>query len=183
MSDIFQIRNATSKDLACLPVIEAAAAKLFPSERIPNPQATHPEDLLQESLNNRLLFVADVSDEIVGFCTCTELARYLHLDELSVAPDFGRRGIGRALTIRALEESAIRELRGVTLTTFSDFEWNAPFYRKLGFCEFDPSDLPGHLQELLEREAAEGLLHRVGMVYSNEARGPLNPMSRLLLRS
>ncbi len=169
VSESIQIRTATSRDLACLPVIEKAAGKLFPPERIPNPETTYPKELLEKSLSNELLFVAEISNEVVGFCTSTEIAPYLHLDELSVHPDFGQRGIGRALTIRVLEESSLRRLVGVTLTTFSDFRWNAPFYRKLGFVELSPTHLPRHVQAILEQEQAEGLLHRVGMVYSNGA--------------
>ena len=55
----------------------------------------------------------------------------------------------------ALEEHA----RGigatqVTLTTYRDLPWNAPFYRRLGFME--PPIMPAHLTNLLRLEAEHG---------------------------
>ena len=169
MSERFQIRGATRGDIASLSNIEAAAARLFPTERIPDPESTHAVDALEQSLQNGLLFVAAVEGEVVGFCTCTEVDQYLNIDELSVHPDFGKRGIGRALIERAIEESGSRKLAAVTLTTFADFAWNAPFYRRLGFAEVDAADLPVHVRDNLAQEAREGLVHRVGMVYSHVA--------------
>ena len=46
-------------------------------------------------------------------------------------------------------------LAAVTLTTFRDVPWNAPFYRRAGFTVVD--DPPPGLAELRAAERAEGL--------------------------
>ena len=48
-------------------------------------------------------------------------------------------------------------LRGVTLTTFRDVPWNAPFYRRLGFEVLDPEDLTPGLAAAFADEARRGL--------------------------
>ena len=57
----------------------------------------------------------------------------LHLEELDVLPGHGRQGIGTRL-VRALCDGARgRGIAAVTLCTFRDVPWNAPFYERLGF--------------------------------------------------
>jgi len=45
----------------------------------------------------------------------------------------------------------------VTLTTFRDVPWNAPFYRRLGFEEIPAADLHPELREIMDEEATHGL--------------------------
>ena len=156
------IRNAHETDLPGLAPIELAAGGAFPRDRLPDPDATYPLAFLERALEEALLFVAEVTGTVVGFSTCLAVDTYLHLDEVSVHPDYGRRGIGRALTQRVIDESAMRGLAGVTLTTFSDFAWNAPFYRTLGFRE--TVDRPPHVVARLQQERRQGLQNRVGMI-------------------
>ncbi len=55
------------------------------------------------------------------------------LDEVAVAPAHGRRGIGRALVDEVVAWAAAGGFPSVTLATFRDVPWNAPYYEKLGF--------------------------------------------------
>ena len=116
-------------------------------------------------MTNGLLYVAESSGKVVGFATCSEVDGYLHLDEMSVHPDHGRQGIGSALATRVIRESVDRSLDGVTLTTFEDIEWNAPFYSRLGFRQLAPGTLPKHVRHHLDEEMASGMTGRVGMLY------------------
>jgi len=53
----------------------------------------------------------------------------------------------------------------VTLRTYADVPWNAPFYAKHGYVELDP--LPAHLRPLADTEERMGLPRhgrRVAMV-------------------
>ncbi|KAA1423664.1 GNAT family N-acetyltransferase [Mumia zhuanghuii] len=69
----------------------------------------------------------------IAFATVDVLDGCAHLEQLSVIPAHGRRGVGTAL-VGAVEEWALcRGLGVVTLTTFADVPWNAPYYRRLGF--------------------------------------------------
>jgi hypothetical protein len=56
----------------------------------------------------------------------------------------------------------------VTLTTFRDVPWNAPFYARLGFRILEPSAWTPGLMALLALEESRGLPRRlrVAMRYS-----------------
>ncbi|MET9023025.1 hypothetical protein ABZV93_23880 [Actinopolymorpha sp. NPDC004070] len=45
----------------------------------------------------------------------------------------------------------------LTLTTFTDVPWNAPYYLRCGFVFMDDGDLTPGLRRIREREAAHGL--------------------------
>jgi ribosomal protein S18 acetylase RimI-like enzyme len=75
------------------------------------------------------------SGELAGYAVAGPLAGHFHLRELSVDPAFGRRGIGTSLVETVIEASRERGFPGVTLTTFRDVPFNAPFYARLGFEE------------------------------------------------
>ena len=78
-------------------------------------------------------------------------------------PRAGRRGIGRQLVEQVMASSCARRLQGVNLTTFSDFSWNAPFYRSLGFVDWTGSG--GFLEAQLAEQAAAGMTNRVAMIW------------------
>jgi GNAT superfamily N-acetyltransferase len=104
---------------------------------------------------------------VVGFAMTEPLGEALHLEQLSVDPAFGRRGIGAALVEHVCAAAGGRD---VTLTTFRDVPWNMPFYERLGFIEaMPPSDA---LRRRIEEEAAAGLdpSSRVAMIYRSRNR-------------
>lgn len=55
-------------------------------------------------------------------------------------------------------------LAALSLTTFRDVPWNAPFYAAFGFREWEPAETPASIQKLLDDEAAKGLANRCAMV-------------------
>ncbi|MEM8769986.1 MAG: GNAT family N-acetyltransferase, partial [Pseudomonadota bacterium] len=61
------------------------------------------------------------------------------------------------------EEAAARGLEAVTLTTFADIPWNAPFYAAMGFEVLREQGLTPFLAGALEEERALGLTERVAM--------------------
>ena len=56
------------------------------------------------------------------------------MHEVSVRHDSQGNGLGRRLVEAAMEYAQSEGLRCVTLTTFAEVPWNAPFYERLGFC-------------------------------------------------
>ena len=64
-----------------------------------------------------------------------ELGGQAHLEQLSVQPDFARRGIGRSLVEAALDAARGRGYSWMTLCTFAGVPFNAPFYADCGFEE------------------------------------------------
>ena len=77
--------------------------------------------------------------------------------ELSVDLAWQGKGIGRQLIARAADHARKVGLTSLTLTTFRDVPWNAPFYAKLGF-EYI-TELTPELREKREEEAAHGLAY------------------------
>jgi ribosomal protein S18 acetylase RimI-like enzyme len=176
------IRLGTRDDLVSLADIEIRAASLFPKNRIPQPPESLPYPMLSEAISQQLLFCAEkaISEKeaisgknkiITGFAACHSYqynnSSYLHLDEISVDPKFGQQGIGSQLMKYILNESMQRKQYAITLTTFSDFPWNAPFYNSLGFKELDFKESSNHIQAMLEEEQELGLKNRVAMIYKN----------------
>lgn len=160
MSSGFAIRAARREELRSLIVIERAAGRRF--RDVPE-LADLAEDLtplaeLETARDDDLVWVAEVDREtVVGFAYASILDGNLHLEELSVLPEWGRRGIGKALVHAVVERARSLGLRAVTLTTFRDVPWNAPFYARLGFEVLDqPRWSPG-LAAAFRDEARRGL--------------------------
>jgi GNAT superfamily N-acetyltransferase len=86
-----------------------------------------------------LLAVGDTTDQPVGFAHVVESGALAHLEQLSVLPGFGRLGYGRQLVLAAAHEARLRGYTQLTLRTFADVPWNAPFYRNCGFITTQPA--------------------------------------------
>jgi GNAT superfamily N-acetyltransferase len=92
-----------------------------------------------------------------AFVTVLDTRGDAHLEEVDVDPDFGRRRIGTRLVEAVLGWAHACGHAGVTLTTFRDVAWNAPFYARLGFEVLGESDWTDALRTLREAEREEGL--------------------------
>nr|WP_276512636.1 GNAT family N-acetyltransferase [Methylopila capsulata] len=146
---------------------------MFRTVGIPLPPdgALPPEEPLRRALADGLLLVAEVEDgRTAGFVAAAPLDAALHVFTIAVDPAHMRRGLGRALMTAALEHAAWAFWPAVTLTTFRDVPWNAPFYRSLGFLAADDALLAPGLAGVRARERAIGL----------DALGPRLAMARLL---
>jgi GNAT superfamily N-acetyltransferase len=107
-----------------------------------------------------LLWVAlDAAGTPVGFAVASVHGRRVHLDELDVLPEHGRKGVGSAL-VGSVEDHAVDSgCTEITLTTFGDIPWNAPFYASIGFEVIPEQDLDVELLRRLSAETELGL-HR-----------------------
>jgi GNAT superfamily N-acetyltransferase len=129
------IRPVRSDELVLLPALEAAADTMFE----PLDQGRFPGPGTPEEFDAALVvLVAGIPP--VGLCRIDPLGEGAHLEQLSVHPEHGRHGIGRALLRAGVEWTASRGYRELTLTTFRDVPWNGPFYASEGFVELGPAD-------------------------------------------
>jgi len=157
------VRSAQPSDFAAIERIEAAADQLFIEAFAPAhwPPATPAVDRLEQG---GFLLVGEACEargaEIVGFVHVLEAqddrgSGIAHLEQVSVLPGHGKRGYGRALVEAAMHEARGLGYAELTLRTYADLPWNAPFYRGLGFTETAPNC--AFLMELEDAERAEGL--------------------------
>ncbi|WP_370446193.1 GNAT family N-acetyltransferase [Cryobacterium sp. Y57] len=61
------------------------------------------------------------------------------MEQLSVAPGDARKGWGRALVEAAKIQAQKRGYHRISLRTYADVPWNAPFYASAGFVEEEPA--------------------------------------------
>lgn len=178
MSEVFVIRDADPADLPALPAIERRAAALYAGHDVEagvRADVTALADF-EKAEAEGLLWVATTRDDtVVGFAFCAMIDGNIHLDELDVLPEYGRRGIGTALVRAVCAEAARRGVAAVTLTTFRDIPWNAPFYTTLGFEPLAEPDWTPALARIVAQEAASGLepARRVVMRRTTTARRSL----------
>jgi predicted N-acetyltransferase YhbS len=65
--------------------------------------------------------------------------------------------VGRALLAHAAGRAGEEGLTGMTLTTFAEVPWNAPYYARLGFRVLAEAELTPGLRAIRAAEAAHGL--------------------------
>ena len=156
----FSIRPASLQDAALLSVIEKSAAQLFRTEPGLEWLAdsdTLPESVLLSHISLGTVWVAQTeAGQLTGFICTEEFDDELHIWELSVHANFQRMGIGKRLMQEAYKHVLSRGLSTLTLTTFSDVQWNAPWYAQFGF-QIVTASAGQRLVRLLDAETKHGL--------------------------
>ncbi|MBX8461444.1 GNAT family N-acetyltransferase [Enterobacter sp. RIT637] len=153
-------RPTTAHDVASLPAIERAAGQRF--RAWPELAWLADGDVIsveqhRDYAEQGLSWLALAADCPVGFLLAEAHASSLFIVELSVDLAWQGKGIGRQLIARAADHARRLGLASLTLTTFRDVQWNAPFYEKLGF-EY-VTELTPELRAKREEEAAHGLAY------------------------
>jgi GNAT superfamily N-acetyltransferase len=146
--------------------IERRAGRAFADVGLPEIAADDPgsvEWLAGFAKAGRAWVAVDADDRPIAYLIACVLDGALHIEQVSVDPDHARRGIGAALVDHAAERARAEGLHALTLTTFRDVPWNAPYYERLGFVVFD--DLGPELAARVahEAEAIPGDAPRVAM--------------------
>lgn len=91
----------------------------------------------------------------VGFMLFSPSGNDLHIDELNVLPTWQNRGLATAVLDALAEQARAQNRQRLTLTTFRDLAWNAPFYARRGFRAIDPNKggpvLQAEWQKLIDK--------------------------------
>ena len=151
------IRIAQPHELARIQHIEDDAGQRFLSEGFSDAEMPGlPVEMISTAMAEGLLFVAvDADDTPVAFALCLLRPGALHLEELDVLLAQQGQGLGRSLLDQVIRAAQERGLPKVTLTTYRDISFNAPFYARYGFSELH--EIPTWLQAIREEERAKGL--------------------------
>jgi ribosomal protein S18 acetylase RimI-like enzyme len=147
---VLEVRPAEEADLAELPEIDRRAEALFRVAGIDLPEIPYPVDELHESKA-----VLVVGRPAVGFVQIDEVDGLAHIQEIAVLPSHMRRGLGSLLLDAACSWARSAGYAAVTLTTYAEVPWNAPFYAARGFVEL--ASLTPELAELRDWERDIGL--------------------------
>jgi len=143
------IRVAHSGEFARLRELEEVSDEMFMDLGI-GPFAQVDE----ENHLDKAVVVLVSGDPPVGFACVEVVGGEAHIWQLSVHPSASRQGRGTALVGAVCDWARSEGFDAVTLTTFRDVPWNAPFYAKLGFHVLE--ELTPELAALREHEIAIG---------------------------
>jgi len=156
----YHVAAAGLEQVRSLPAIELEASRLFPESHVP-PNLRHvvtPQYAFASAQREGRLFTASTeTGEVVGLALAGVMDGAAYLAELDVLPAHGRRGLGRKLIEAVIEWAERGGFAELTLATFRDLPWNAPYYARLGFEELAPAALGPALAAVLRREATTGL--------------------------
>jgi hypothetical protein len=101
----------------------------------------HPEALAACRDEGRLWVITAADDRPAGFLITDMVDGCVHVEQVSVDPGSARQGLGRALLDHAAERAATADVPALTLTTFADVPWNAPYYVRCGFRVLDDGEV------------------------------------------
>lgn len=161
------VRAARESDLAVMQDIERAAGTWFREIGMPEIAEDEPlplAELARYRRDNRAWVAADDRDIPVAYLIADVVDGCLHVEQVSVHPRAARRKIGRTLLEHAAAHAVACGLPALTLTTFAEVPWNAPYYARLGFRVLGDGELSPGMRAIRDREVAHGL-HRWPRVF------------------
>jgi ribosomal protein S18 acetylase RimI-like enzyme len=129
-------RSARPDDIETIRALERASAQRFVglmdalAADEPSPAA-----VLAARIAHGGLIVAVENETVAGFVMFRPVETRAYVEQLDVLPAFAGRGIGAALLDAVADRARAARLEGLSLSTFRDVPWNAPYYRRLGFME------------------------------------------------
>ena len=136
-------------EIAALVKIEYAAGRLFTELGMVFPPHD-PAEVIRNAAT-----VLTVGTPPIAFAVVGELGPDAYLEQISVHPDHGRRGVGTSLLMTALAHAA--GYRRMVLTTFADIPWNGPWYAKHGFRTLPYAECSPEMQAVRDAEIQSGL--------------------------
>jgi len=154
------IRTASLTDLPVLRDIERAAGEPFRALDMATIADDEPPtigELTEFQRAGRAWVWVDGADHPAAYVLTDVIDGYAHIEQVSVHPGHSRRGVGSALMDHVAQWGAARDLAGLTLTTFANVPWNAPYYERLGFRVLADDELSPGLREIRANEAGRGL--------------------------
>ncbi len=105
----------------------------------------------------RAWVATDSNNEPVAYILVDDVDRHAHIEQVTVHPTHARQGLGRLLIEEVARWAVTQGLDGMTLTTFEEVPWNAPYYTRLGFVRVPASQWSQRMCRIVQKEGANGL--------------------------
>jgi len=154
------VRLARLDDLFAVRELERAAGEPFREidmDAVASDEPPPLEDLLVFQRDGRAWVATDAADRPVGYLLVDVVDDTAHIEQVSVHPDHSRQGLGRQLIETASAWAQGQRLTALTLTTFAEVPWNAPYYARLSFHVVPEDELSAGMRGIRDHEAARGL--------------------------
>lgn len=166
------IRPARAEEIPRILEIEEAAGRMLHGLGLLDETRDEgfPEEVLAHLVGLGQVFVACEDGRPVGMAIVSVHGDVVYLEEMDVLPECGRRGFGGRLLEHVCAWAGEKGM-AVTLSTFRDLPWNAPFYRKHGFVELEAPAWTAWMREIREKEAERGLRVDARVMMRRDARG------------
>ena len=155
-----RIRLATRNDIAAIQAIERQAGALFRGTdlaAVADDDPTDAETLAARIASSDLLVACFGDGPPIGFVMFHEVEVAAYVEEIAVVPDHAGQRIGAALLDEVGAMARARNWSALTLSTFRDVPWNAPYYRRLGFAAMPDETLSPGLLAIRAEHIARGL--------------------------
>ena len=133
----YTIEYGSAAEVGRLQDIERAAGARFRAigmAEIAEHEPTAAEELELYAAGRRLLVARDATNRIAAFLVWSPKDGKAYIEEVASDPSDAGRGLG-ALLIGRLQDEVQGRYTHITLATFRDVPWNAPYYARLGFVE------------------------------------------------
>ena len=159
MTDVVNVRLAGPEDITAMQEIEIAAGALFATIGMHDvaEDGAHETELLAGYVVDGRAWVAESDTVVCAYAIVDVLDGAAHIEQVTVHPDYGRRGIGRLIMDEVTVWARAHGYPAITLLTFRDVAWNGPYYRRLGYVDIPDQELAPDLAALRAHEAEIGL--------------------------
>lgn len=151
---------ARCEDVVHFPEIERAAGAPF-RERdmalIADDEPLPAHELLAYQRAGHAWVATDDGDEPIAYLVLDIVDESAHVEQVSVDPPCAHHRLGQALLDAAAAWAREQGLAAMTLTTFADVPWNAPYYVRLGFRVVPEQEWTPGLRRIRDHETATGL--------------------------
>lgn len=155
------VREATLEDTYYLPIVDQSATQLF--KTIPKLAWLARAEVMPTEKHQMFIQLGKVwlveteNKQIAGFIVTKAHGKLLHIYQLSVDCHHQRQGVGKSLIATAYQYAVQNNFAAVTLTTFLNVPWNAPFYSTQGFYVLNKDQQEEWLVDILEAERGSEL--------------------------
>jgi GNAT superfamily N-acetyltransferase len=154
------IRAGRVEEIARIREIERAAGAAFRDIGMDEIAADSPmsdEAIGAYLAGDRALVAVADRDVLAGYLLLDTVDDAGHVEQVSVDPAYRGKRIGQQLIEAAAAWAREQGHQRLTLTTFVDVPWNAPYYERLGFRRIPDGELSAGLRGIRRHEAELGL--------------------------